>query len=451
MKPTLKSPLIALTLIALLLNACGVKYTPTTVPLPLPTDVPVQPAATEPPAEPEHEIYAGFTENEAMPFLMVHQSGESFVITQDAATSTVTGGVWHGADGTSFVFYSDAEGKPTSAVVGDAMVFFTNYTDQTVDVTVALPDGTTTTIQAPLDTEMLNKITSFAPPRDRFASHTSSDFRRQAQLDKWFWMKTGLYMIGVAGCVSGTAAALTAVAPVALPFLFSLSGMCTGALLGTVSRVGTIFGMDVSFVDSMSNDNSGIECTQAAGEAITGRIPSDGVLDCAELMLDWAEEDEKYAVQVKENPKYSGLQLGTIEFDRPTLKPGTYPISVPYSMILQGWSITLDYVEVLENGNLKIVNLWVNNNTDCGHQGDCDLWCGAQNDDNLARMLLPDGTVATALETNCTAARGQGWIVNPGETFSDWAVFPPLPDAAMPFSIDWYGQANAADIKIPGY
>ena len=66
--------------------------------------------------EPPHEIYAGFTENKAMPFIMIHQSGESLVVTQDNNSSKITGVVWTSADGQSIVIYADSDGYPKSAV-----------------------------------------------------------------------------------------------------------------------------------------------------------------------------------------------------------------------------------------------------------------------------------------------------------------------------------------------
>ena len=404
-------------------------------------------AITETPAainEPQHEIYAGFTENKALPFIMIHQSGENLVVTQNINSSNITGVVWTSVDGESIVIYSDSDGKPKSVVIGEEVILYSNYTNDTVDLTVIQVDGTRTRFQSKLDTDLLNKITSFVPSSDSLVSYSIPDSIRQKQLDDLFWMKTGMYMLGAATCTVGTYAAITTGTVLIPPVLLTLAKTCSGTILGTLIRVGTILDIDVGGLQSINNGLNMVKCATAE------------ITACVNVFLTEAEKQEKLADKIISNPNYSGLQLGTIPFDSvPTpviskqqAPPGIYPIGREYSQSVDGWSAVLDYIEVLDDGTLKVSNVWTNNLNQCLYQGDCQVYCSEENDDTGAVMRLFDGTSIAPIETNCTLARGQVWDVPPGETFNDWAIYPPLDDATRSFSIIWYALGSVDNIVL---
>jgi hypothetical protein len=337
-------------------------------------------APTPTPSAPEsvygqsHEIYAGFTNNESMPFIMFHQSGESLIMTQDVNSSNVTGSVWNSADGKSAVIYSDNNGRPTSVVVGEDVIFYSNYTNDTVDLTVIQADGTRTVFQSKLDTNLLNKITTLAPSSDSMVSYSMSNSLRRKQQDKWFWMKNGMYMLGVVGCTAGI---LTMTSGTALPVLYALAGVCTGAILGTVNKVGTFLKIDVGGLESVNETKTLVDCGKAIGLQELQELTS-----CVELYIPIAEEQERVSKLILSNPNYSGLQQGTIPFEpaateapEPAATEAPIPTSVTHSQIgenyICGWIqndsqtgalaptlIIMGTNEVVELGILESSKLW---------------------------------------------------------------------------------------------
>lgn len=276
--------------ISLTVSACGVASTAAPPDqIYIPTEAPV--AANESP----HEIYAGFTDNQVTPFIMVHQSGENLAMMGDINSSNnagnIAGAIWNSVDGSSIVIYSGYDdGKPAVAVIGEDTIFYSNYTENTVDLTVIQADGTSSVFQAELDTDLLNKITAYAPASNSLVSYSIPNAHRQAQLDKWFWMKTGMYMLGVATCTAGGYAAITTGTVLFPPVLDKLTKACSGAILGTLIRVGTIFHMDVGGLESINSGLSMVNCASTELEA------------CLDVFLTEAEKQEKIANQIIANP-----------------------------------------------------------------------------------------------------------------------------------------------------
>lgn len=287
MKKSIQSAFLVFVLLAVLLNGCA------------PTPTPYVPTSPESVSEPPHEIYAGFTDNQAMPFIMIHQNGESLVMTQDVNSSNVTGGVWNSTDGQSVVIYSDSDGRPTSAVIGDDVILYSNYTNDTVDVTVIQADGTSTTYQATLDTETLNKIMSFVPFSDQSVSYSLTNLHRQGQSDMWYWMKNGMFMMDITFCAAGTVAVI-ATGTVALPLLM-LAGFCTGALLETLTRAGTFLNIDVGGLESANDTSAVIGCGEAVSKTAVNPIDILDLKSCVDLLIPIAEEQEKSANLIMSN------------------------------------------------------------------------------------------------------------------------------------------------------
>ncbi len=413
-------------LLATLINGCA------------PTTTPEVSITSEPMSEESHEIYAGPTGNPAMPFIIIHQSGENLILIQDINSSNVTGSVWNSADGQSVVIYTDSNGLPTSTIIGEDVILYSNYTNTTVDVTVFQENGTSETFQVEIDTNLLNKITSRVDPSDMFVSLSRTN-SQQDQRNKWFWIKSGMYMLGVVGCTAGV---LTMTQGMALPALYTLATICSGTILNTVAETGKLLNIDVGSLESANKISSIKSCATATGMW--------DIKECVDLLISDAEEQEKIAALNLSNPNYSGLQQGTIQFGNAPAapSPGVYAIGKEYSMPLSEWSTQLDYIEVLDNGNLLVVNLWTNNHKECAYQGDCDVYCPEENDDENAIMQLSNGTNITPIETSCTNARGQSWIVQPGETFIDWAIYPPLENGTEPFNIIWYSIGSVDNIIL---
>ena len=310
MNKNIMKVIVAVLVVSLTILGCGGQ----TILVP-PTETPV--ATNEPP----HEIYAGFTDDPSMPFVMIHKTGENLALTQDAKSSTVTGAVWTSPDGTSVVIYTDKNGRPTGVVVGEQVILFSNYTADTVDLTVIKADGTKVTAQSKLDKDILQKITAFNPSPNSLVSF-SRPSQQQEELDKWFWMKTGLYMFDVAVCTTGAltlgtnSAAAGIFAVLAPATILALAKACTGALLGTLIRVAKILDLDVSGLEQSDNLLDILKCT--AGNDLKA---------CLKSLILAAQYNEQLANQtVASNPNYAGLQLGTIEFDRP---PTNTPTSTP--------------------------------------------------------------------------------------------------------------------------
>ena len=142
----------AILLVCLTVLACRAGATPTVAPatsqIVVPADTPTETTGVT--NEPLHEIYAGYTGNKALPYIMIHKSGESLVAIQDANSVNISGVVWNSADGKSIVIHSNSNGLPTLAIVGTDIILYSNYTNDTVDLTIIHADGTRMTIPAKL-------------------------------------------------------------------------------------------------------------------------------------------------------------------------------------------------------------------------------------------------------------------------------------------------------------
>ena len=117
--------------------------------------------------------------------------------------------------------------------------------------------------------------------------------------------------------------------------------------------------------------------------------------------------------------------------------PGIYPIQREFPRDNQ-WIKILTEIEVLSNGQFIINVTFYNNDTKIN-----ELVCYEENT-YQPYLLLPDGTRIFLLEEFCTSHRGESWQLVPGETFHDWAKFPPLQDATVPFTVHW--SDNIGDV-----
>jgi len=233
--------------------------------------------------EPTHDIYAGFTESNSMPFAMLHRSGENLFVTQDINSSTISGVVWNSADGKLLVVYSDSNGRPESVVIGNTIIQYSNYTTNTVDLTIIYPDGTRETLQANLNIDLQNKITAFSPASYELASYAKSTPRQSQQ---WLnYMKAGLFALGTASCV------VTIYAPMYPLLLAPLAEACAGSLLTAVILAGNVANLDMADLQTFSDNWDIYMCNQ--GMDITA---------CLSVLVTEAEKRKAEADTIKSNP-----------------------------------------------------------------------------------------------------------------------------------------------------
>ena len=291
MNKNIMKSIVMVLVASLTVTSCGEQTIsePTTTPPPptsqifLPTDTPT---ATN---EPQHEIYAGFTDNPEIPFIIIHESGESLGVIQDPNSSNVTGVVWDSSDGEFIVIYVDSNGMPQSAVAGDDIILYSNYTADTVDVTVIHANGTQETFQAQLDTNLLNKITSFSTPSINMVSYHGSQLPQQ--LDKRFYIKLGLYVLGGASCISHVPGSLTVIG---IPLL---AQACAGFLLGSVIRAGDALNLDVGELETAKYVWDLHKCTGILSTELVGQL-----LACANVLVTELEKQDEAAKQRVANP-----------------------------------------------------------------------------------------------------------------------------------------------------
>ena len=84
----------AILAISLAMSACGIAST-ATPPVQIYFSAEAPTATNEPPPD----LYAGFTQNEQIPFVIIHPSGESLGIIGDRSLSNIEGVVWAGTNG----------------------------------------------------------------------------------------------------------------------------------------------------------------------------------------------------------------------------------------------------------------------------------------------------------------------------------------------------------------
>lgn len=282
--------------------------------------------ATETPtatSEPTLEFYAGFTQNEEIPYIAMHQSGESLGAIADADASNIKGVVWRSSDGnSSIVIYADSDGLPISAVVGEDIILYSNYTDDMVDITVLQADGSRQTFQAKRDLDKLNKIRSFLTPSVSMISYSKDIHLNLQQLDQLLYIKQLASIIGAASC-------LLAVSAPVLPSLAALALPCLGTLITGITLYGNMLGVHVGFLEEFGASWTAFKCPL---DLLNNLNPVACISTYATLMQKQKElANQKIDVARSE---YVGLQFGTLEFDSvptntPTLVPTFTPTPTP--------------------------------------------------------------------------------------------------------------------------
>jgi hypothetical protein len=273
--------------------ACGVTISldseeeqPTARPTQKPAVPPTpRPTATKrpPTEEPIHAFYVGNTGSYELPVLILHSSGDRMAIAEDSATSDMTGLVFTSQDDVSLVVYTDGHGYPKSAVAGDDILLYSNYTNTSVDVTIVRSDGHREYVRADLDLERLNMIRSIGEAVDTniaFSPGASSVPDAQDFLD---YVQEGMFALDIASCVGHAAAfALTPKG------LLSFVTACDGPILEEIIRERRASNLDVA----------GWQMAKSASDLVgCALLEVSDFNDCASLLVDAMVVVKDYADQ----------------------------------------------------------------------------------------------------------------------------------------------------------
>jgi uncharacterized protein YegL len=210
-------------------------------------------------------IAASFTDDLDYAAIAVHKNGEKLVAMTETDESgnviNVTGAVWLSPDGDAFVVYNSADGLPERAVFGDYIVLFLSYSDDSVDVALISPDGSTqVTKDVPVDPEQLSQLQARGPSVGVLASPINRPYQGDG-LSLVETLKLAALGISVAGCVTAVIMSAGIAAP-----------LCAAAVVSAVSLL-------------VPEDNVALSAT---GKSL-GAIGCGGLLDtgsCISLALD---------------------------------------------------------------------------------------------------------------------------------------------------------------------
>lgn len=199
--------------------------------------------AAEPPSaeEPIHDIYAGFTGDSEIPFLALHKDGEALGVTKEE------GIVWTSPSQDSMVVFQNDKGLPKSAVVGDVVIRYGNYTSTTVDVTVFLPDGSHQVIRTQYSSDLKRLMAARYAPSDYSVMYVSPDSKLAQDQDVLNTLDNALFNMGVAQCVLDSIAASNLKLE---KFLKKVAKSCTGPLISLRAKEGQAENMDVRYLQA---------------------------------------------------------------------------------------------------------------------------------------------------------------------------------------------------------
>lgn len=262
--------------ISLILAACDISITinPTAEPvsanptLTAPTKVPeisnpTNPVATEvvPTANnlSSHDLYAGFTNSDQVPFVVLHQNGEQLAVTQDSYSGTKTGIVWSSPTEDSIFIKADEKGRPTHAVLGEDVVRYSNYTDSTVDITVIDSNGSIQYFRVEYNSDFVRKIEARQNSLYFFAAYNTNNNFGPYQQDFWDYLDYGFIALGAVSCAG---LFLTA-----NPTLLALASTCGGLILDVVVKAAEITGVDIELVGALDAESTLVDSLACATSA----------------------------------------------------------------------------------------------------------------------------------------------------------------------------------------
>lgn len=172
--------------------------------------------------ESNYEFFAGFTNDPEVPFMLIHKSGEFMGLTIENDTR-VKEVIWHNPNGQSAVIYTNKDGLPQKAVVGEYIVKYSNYTRETVDLTIIDKNGVRELLRVEHQIERFSNENTRVPQNFNVISYNN----RQDSLDTQALIDDVLFAAGIASCY-GAATGLGVLSGGALA---TLAFMCAGPLI----------------------------------------------------------------------------------------------------------------------------------------------------------------------------------------------------------------------------
>jgi len=206
-----------------------------------------------------YDLYAGFTKNNPVSFVILHRSGEMLGSSQNIYSNYPSYVVWRSAGGEAMTVYGNRDtGLPTSAVIGNDILLYSNYTDTTVDLILVHQDGSREAFRVKRNTDILNKLSDiFSPSFAMGARPMPVSFDPQAEEILQF-TKADLYLLSAAGCfedAEGAAAGGTLLGgPIAgaAIALVTLTASCGGLILSTVIQAGKMANLNVANLETLN-------------------------------------------------------------------------------------------------------------------------------------------------------------------------------------------------------
>lgn len=236
------SPSVAPTPIPTAEPSSTVTAAPSVTPTPSASLTPTEPLTATP--EPIPEFFAGFTQDAEVPFLLLHRSGETLGALSKGDGSDMIGAVWVSADQkSSLVVYSDSNGLPQQAVVGQDTLFFSNHSGATMDMTVVHADGSEEIIAVELDSALLDKISTIRAQSLILVSYSTNP-------PKADWLDEAqklLFRLGAIGCLKK----LKATTPTLNDLAKALATACAGTILEGAINYGERFSLNVKALEEI--------------------------------------------------------------------------------------------------------------------------------------------------------------------------------------------------------
>lgn len=211
----------------------------------------------------QNQVSAGFTDDEELPFIILHQNGEQLAVTQDFNSKEKTGIVWVSPEGDSVVIFADKDGNPKGAVVGDDILLYSNFTENTVDITILHPDGSSEVFSnLEIDTTLINKVKSKSSSPYNLASFSNQNLLLQTQDDFWNFWDNVFIVVGFASCLSafilgagagaaaggapsGGVGAVPGATAGAIATFAILVGLCGSVIVDTVIKTADAYNIDI--------------------------------------------------------------------------------------------------------------------------------------------------------------------------------------------------------------
>jgi len=255
-----------------------------------------------------YDLYAEFPKNKPISFLVLHKSGEKLGSVQNMYSAYPSSVVSVLAGGETVTIFADRDsGLPQSAVFGDTVVFYSNYTDTTVDLQLVHADGSRESLRVKRDTQILQQISAISfPTLGSMGMPVPVSFHPQAADIFVGSLKAALYVKSAGACFIGVSAAVAS-GGIAIPALIPLADDCRSFILDTAISVGKLANLNVANLEKVNTSLDFLGCTTIIKE------------DCLDTTVDIMDKTLELA-------KNKELHVPIVYAPAPgTPKPGKYP------------------------------------------------------------------------------------------------------------------------------